>query len=43
MYQIELWSAALSESYDQTIISQQIRDIRQLIAMKADIERAAAK
>lgn len=43
MYQIELWSAALTESYDQTLISQQIKDIRQLIAMKADIERAAGK
>ena len=43
MYPIELWSAALSETYDQTIISQQIRDIRQLIAMKADLERAAEK
>lgn len=39
-HRIELWSSALSMSYDQTIISQQILDIHALIAIKAKIEKA---
>jgi hypothetical protein len=43
MYEVELWSSALTESYDQTVISRQIRDIFQLIDMKKEIEKASKK
>jgi hypothetical protein len=41
MLQIDLWSSALSGQYDQSIISQQIKDIRQIIAVKAEIKTAS--
>lgn len=40
MYEIDLWSSALSGQYDQSLISQQIKDIRQIIAVKAELEKA---
>jgi hypothetical protein len=41
MLQIDLWSSALNGKYDATIVSEQIIDIRKMIALKADIEKAA--
>lgn len=40
MYQQDLWATALKGKYGQTIVSQQIKDIRQIIALKAELEQA---
>jgi hypothetical protein len=41
MLQINLWSAALNGNYDASIVSQQIQDIREMLALKAAIEKAS--
>lgn len=41
MFQIDLWSSALSGKYDQTLISQQIKDIKRIVAVKAELEKAS--
>lgn len=41
MLQINLWSAALNGNYDASIVSKQIQDIREMIALKAAIEKAS--
>ena len=41
MLQINLWSAALNGNYDATIVSQQIQDMREMIALKTAIEKAS--
>jgi hypothetical protein len=40
MYQQDLWATALKARYGQTLVSQQIRDIRQIIALKNELEQA---
>jgi hypothetical protein len=40
MYQQDLWATALKGRYGQTLVSQQIRDIRQIIALKNELEQA---
>lgn len=40
MYQQDLWATALKGKYGQAIVSQQIKDIRQIIALKAELEQA---
>lgn len=40
MYQQDLWATALKGRYGQAIVSQQIRDIRQIIAIKNELEQA---
>jgi hypothetical protein len=40
MYQQDLWATALKGRYGQAIVSQQIKDIRQIIALKAELEQA---
>lgn len=40
MYELDLWSSALSGQYDQSMISQQIVDIRRVIRVKEDLEKA---
>lgn len=40
MLQINLWSSALSGKYDPSIVSEQIIDIRKMISLKTDIEKA---
>lgn len=41
MLQINLWSAALNGNYDASIVSQQIQDMREMIALKTAIEKAS--
>jgi hypothetical protein len=40
MYQHDLWASALQGRYGQTVISRQINDINQIIALKSELEQA---
>jgi hypothetical protein len=40
MYQQDLWASALQGRYGQAIISRQINDINQIIALKSELEQA---
>ena len=43
MLQINLWSSALNGQYDSSIVSQQIKDIKEILSLKSAIKEAAKK